>query len=206
MVFVFRHISSKSYEILQTSTSLRSPSQSTLRDYTHFLPAKIGFAAETDQHLVDVAFLSNHLNKYVILVMDEMRIKQYLVYDKHEGRLIGFVNLENINNQLIEFENALPSESTEPTLASTMLVFMVRGLFYKLNYPYVQFACNNLSGVQIFDPMWEAVSRLERLGFCVLGISCDGASTNQRLWKLHVDKDELVNKAPNCFAEDDSSF
>ena len=78
-----RHISSKSYEILRTSAGLRLPSQSTLRDYTHYIAAKIGFSAEIDCHLVDIAFLSNHLNKYVILVMDEVHIKHDLVYDKH---------------------------------------------------------------------------------------------------------------------------
>ena len=99
-----RHVSSKSYEILRTSTSSRLPSQSMLWDYTHYLPAKIGFSAEIDQHLVDVAILSNQLNKYVILVMDEVHIKQDLVYDKPKGRLVGFINLGNVNIQLIEFE------------------------------------------------------------------------------------------------------
>ena len=201
-----RHISSKSYEILRTSAGLRLPSQSTLRDYTHYIPAKIGFSAEIDCHLVDIAFLSNHLNKYVILVMDEVHIKHDLVYDKHEGCLVGFVNLGSTNNQLVEFENALCAEKSEPTLASTMLVFMVRGLLSNLNYPYVQFACNNLSGSQLFDPMWEAVSRLERLDFCVLGLTCDGASPNRRLWKLHTDKHEFVYKVPNCFSEDKRDF
>ena len=200
-----RHVSSKSYEILRTS-GLRLPSQSTLRDYTHYLPAKIGFSPEIDQHLVDIAFLSNHLNRYVNLVMDEVHIKHDLVYDKHEGCLVGFINLGSTNNQLIEFENALCTEKTEPTLASTMLVFMVRGLLNKLNYPYVQFACDKLSGSQMFDPMWEAVSRLERLGFCALGLTCDGASPNRHLWKLHTDKHELVYKVPNCFAEDKRDF
>ena len=46
----------------------------------------------------------------------------------------------------------------------------------------------------MFYPMWEAVSRLERLGFCVLGLSCDGASPNCRLWKLHNNHDELIHK------------
>ena len=138
--------------------------------------------------------------------MDKVHIKHDLVYDKHEGCLVGFINLGNTNNQLIEFENALRTEKTEPTLASTMLVFMVRGLITKFNYPYVQFACNDLSGSQMYDPMWEAVSRLERLGFCVLGLTCDGASPNWRLWKLHTDTDNLVYKVPNCFAEDKRDF
>jgi len=94
-----------------------------------------------------------------------------LLYDKQNGSLIGFVDLGNTNNQIKEFEKALSAEKTDRELASTMLVFMVRGLLCKFNYPYVQFAYNDVSGSQMFDPMWEAVSRLDRLGFCVLGWS-----------------------------------
>jgi len=118
------------------------------------------------------------------LVMDEIHIKSGLVYDKHQGSLIGFINLGNANNMLLEFENALSDGKHWQQLASSILVLMVRGIFQKLNYPYAQFACNNLSGDLIFGPVWEAISRLERLGFCVLGITCDGASPSQRLWKL----------------------
>lgn len=204
-----RHLSGKSYELLRSSGCIKLPSQSTLRDYTHCIPSGIGFSVEVDQNLVDVAFLSNELNKYVFLIMDEVHIKRDLVYDKHEGCLIGFINLGEINNQLIEFEHALAAdqESTQPTLASTMLVLMVRGLFAKLNYPYAQFACSDVSGGLLFDPVWKAVARLEKLGFYVLGLTCDGASANRRFWKLHSQSnDELTYKVLNPFANDSRQF
>ena len=78
-----------------------------------------------------------------------------------------------------------------------MLVLMVRGLFCKLNFPYAQFACSSMSEGLLFDPVWEAVSRLERLGFRVLGLTCDGASSNRRLWKLHSSTDEMIYRVPN---------
>ena len=90
------------------------------------------------------------------------------MYDKHQGSLIGFVNLGNTNNQLLEFEKNLNGEQHEQQLASSMLVLMVRGVFQKFNYPYAQFACSNLSGDLMFDPVWKAISRLERMGFRVL--------------------------------------
>lgn len=84
-----------------------------------------------------------------------------------------------------------------------MLVLMVRGLFYKLNYPYAQFACNSISGNQMFNSVWEAISRLQRLGFCVLGLTC-GGSPNHQLWKLHTNKRKgLIYKVPNVFARDE---
>ena len=57
-----------------------------------------------DQAIVDAANLSVELHKYVTLIMDEIYIKSDLVYDKHEGTLVGFVNIGGINNQILEFE------------------------------------------------------------------------------------------------------
>ena len=196
-----RHLSGKSYDLLRTSGCIKLLSQSTLRDYTHHIPAGIGFSAEVDQHIVDVAFLSSELIRYVIFVMDEMHIRQDLVYDKHDGSLIGFVDLDSTNNQILEFESALAAGKTEPKLATAMLTFMVRGLL--CNYPYVQSACHDITGNQMFSLMWEGVVRLKRLGFCVLGVTCDGASPNRQLWRLHGDtSDELIYKVPNIFADE----
>ena len=201
-----RHLSGKSYEHLRQSGCLKLPSQATLRDYTHYIPTKTGFSTEVDRDLLDVAFLNNDLNRYVMIIMDEVHIKNDLVYDKHQGCLVGFIDLGNTNNRLLEFESALCGDKSQPQLALSMLVLMVRGLFYKLNYPYVQFACSSISGDLMFDPVWEAVSRLERLGFRVLGLTCDGGSPNRRLWKLHSEKEELIYKVPNLFASDGPRF
>ena len=97
--------------------------------------------------------------------MDEIFIKSDLVYEKHDGSLIGFVNISNVNNQLLEFEAMIEKGNPCPSLASSMMVFMVKELLHKFDYPYAQFACGNLSGDLIFDPIWEAVARLERRGF-----------------------------------------
>ena len=85
--------------------------------------------------------------------MDKVHIKNDLVYDKYQGHLIGFMNLGNINNRLLEFEHAMSGGHSELSLASSMLVLMVRGLFFKLNYPYAQFACDSLGGDLLFDPV-----------------------------------------------------
>ena len=177
-----------------------------MRDYTHYIPTKTGFSTEIDRDLLYVAFLNNELNRYVMIIMDEVHIKNDPVYDKHQGCLVGFIDLGNTNNRLLEFESALYGDKSQPQLALSMLVLMVRGLFYKLNYPYVQFACNSITGELMFDPVWEAVWRLETLGFRVLGLTCDGGSPNRRLWKLHSEKEELIYKVPNVFASDGPRF
>ena len=140
--------------------------------------------------------------RYVGLVLDEVHIKDDLVYDKHEGTLVGFVNLGDTNNHLLQFEATLTADSPPRLLANSMLVLMVRGLFSNLNFPYAQFACSKLTGDLLIDPVWEAISRLERQGIRVLSLTCDGASTNQRLWKLHSEGGEFIHKVNNIFAAD----
>jgi len=112
------------------SGCIKLPSQRTLRDYTHYTNARIRLSAEVDQHLIDIADLSKNLNKYIVLIMDKVHIK-------------------------------------EAPFASSMLVHG-QGTFWKLNYPYAQFACDSLCGEQLFNPVWEAIARLK------IGLSCTG--------------------------------
>ena len=106
-----RHLSGKAYKNLRQTGCIYPPSQRTLRDYMYFHSTTIGFSVEVDQQLLDAAKLEDTLNQYVLLVLDEMYIKEELVYDKHEGDLIGFSNLGNINNYLLKFEASLTSDS-----------------------------------------------------------------------------------------------
>ena len=153
-----------------------------------------------EKEIVRCADLSKELNKSVTLVIDEVHVKEELVYNKHQGNLIGFVNLGETNNHLLKLQEMLQGGQDHHALANSMLVFMVRGLFTKFNFPYAQFSCSDLSGDLMFDPFWEAIARLERQGFNVLAVTCDGASTNRRLWKLHADGNEMIYKIPNVYA------
>ena len=66
-----------------------------------------------------------------------MYIKSDLIYDKYESTLIGFVNVGDINNHLLEFQATITSGEAAPSLASTMMVFMVKGMLHKFDYPYL---------------------------------------------------------------------
>ena len=92
----------------------------------------------------------------------------------------------DVNSHLQAFEHSLSADQSScATLANTMLVFMVRGLFSSLKYPYAQFPSHSLSCDELFHPFWESVSRLERLGFKVMGLCCDGLAANRRFFSLH---------------------
>ena len=92
------------------------------------------------------------------IVMDEMYIKEDLVYNKNSGGLVGFTNLGQINTHLLQFQHSLEGGKENPsrTLAKTMLVFMVRGLSQRLQFPYAQFPCTaTMSGDMLYDLVWE---------------------------------------------------
>ena len=162
-----RHKSSGAYELLRDSGCISLPSQRTLRDYTHYVSSSVGFSDDVDVHLGRAAKIESceEYQKCVVMLMDEMYVKDELVYDKHTGYVIGFVNLGDINSHLLAFEESLSHKSAPtPSLATTMMVFMVQGLLSSL---YVQFPCHKLTGQLLFNPFWEAIFRLERLGLKV---------------------------------------
>ena len=109
-----------------------------------------------------------------------------IMYEQiYVGSLIGFTNIGDINGHLLEFERSLNGLEVEDRLDESMLVVMVRGLFSKVEIPYVQFPCVELSGDQMYEPLWNAVGRLERCGFRVLAPVCDGLAANRWLFRLH---------------------
>ena len=140
-------------------------------------------------------------DKYIVLLMDEMKIQADLVYDKHTGKitilckhalcmaakigaLIGFTNIGEVNNHLNDFERSLKEDNPVTPLATSMLVIMIRGLFSNISFPYAQFPCTELSGYHLYNIFWEAVGRQELCGFRVMGLICDGLSANRRLFRI----------------------
>ena len=182
-------MSSPAYDALRSTGVLTLPCERTLRDYTHWMEAGPGFIDSDDEHLMNQTDISciPEFQKYVCLVFDEVKIKDDLVYDKNTAEIIGFTNLGNINNHLMELEHS--ETGSLRTVATSMLVFMVRGLFLKLNYPYAQFPCTSLSGDQLFPMVWGCIERLEACGFKVITLTADGASCNRKFFKMHQNED-----------------
>jgi hypothetical protein len=197
-----RHQSGRAYELLRDSGCIALPSQRTLRDYSHYVAATSGFSDATDQQLMEAAGVSTaeEWQKCVVLILDEMHVREDLVYEKHTGALIGFTDFGDINNHLLRLERSLDEKSANEPLAKAMMVFMVRGLFTRLQFAYAQFPVIKLTGELLFAPFWEAVRRCERCGLKVLAATADGASVNRRLIKLHGASGDVVHKVTNPYA------
>lgn len=179
------HHSSGAYSTLRSSGVIALPSERTLSDYRHHSPAKCGFSAATDIQLLEAVKQQKpaHLAKYVVVVLDEMYIKEGLVFQRSSGALIGYQDLGEINNILHDAKSQIenPSNCNRP-LAKRMLVLMVRGIFSSLKFPYMQFPASSTKGADLFPIFRQVVSRLTRLGIHVLAATCDGASDNRRLF------------------------
>ena len=99
---------------------------------------------------------------YVILLFDEMKVKEDLVFDKHTCELIGFINLGEINNILDRLEHHRGIDDndtpvTENDIATHMLQFMVRGILTKLEFPLACIPTRDSTGDMLFPLVWQAI-------------------------------------------------
>ena len=197
--------SSKAYDMVRKTGVFHLPSGRTLRDYTHFAPATCGFNASSDEQLLEAANKTkpHHLSKQVVLLVDEMYVKEGLVFNKTSGALVGYVDLGDINGYLRDFERQITHESSGTSsrpVAKTVAVFMVRGLFSSLQFPYAVFPSCSIKGSDLFPLLWEAIGRLTQNGFHVLAITADGCKSNRKLFQLHSKDSKPVHKVQNIFS------
>lgn len=101
-----------------------------------------------------------------------------------------------------QLETDCQDNSKHPQLATHLLVFMIRGIFFKMNFPYAHFGSADLTGDVLFPIVWEVVQQIEGLGLKVISIVADGASQNRKFFRMHgsSDSSDLVYKTLNVYA------
>ena len=120
------------------------------------------------------------------LLLDEMKIKWGLVFSQATGKLIGFSEIGDNNEELLEFERKISGK--ERDLATHILAFMARTYFRISISQLVIFALKGFNSDQIFPCVWEAIGVLESIGLKVCACICDGATPNWKFFKLHAMK------------------
>jgi len=200
------HRSSGAYETLRKSGVIQLPTSRTLRDYRHLSTSQPGFSVIADQQLLELIqqVRPSNLAKYVLIIMDEMYIKEGLVYNKATGALIGFSDLGGVIQQLDDYEQTLSTDVPHSRpIAKTMFVMMVRGIFCNINFPYAQFPVASAKAEDIFPLLWKTIGRLELNGLHVLGVTGDGASINRKLFRMHTqDKGKIIHKTVNVYSDE----
>ena len=136
------------------------PSERTLRDYTNYIKGKLGFQPQVLEMLQRESNIDSQpeTGHYVMLTLDEMKIKEDIMYDKNTGEMIGFINLGDINNPIQDLQR--DNEADHPPVATHLLTFMVRGVFTDLEFPIAHFGTDNLTAGTLFPIVWEGVQHL----------------------------------------------
>lgn len=137
--------SGKTYDIIRESGFVSLPSRRTLRDYTNWIKLKSGFNAEV-LNFIAREFKVHTLplwKRYVTLVLDEMKIREDIVFNKTTGEILGFVDYGqgSFDDRFTELRERCKkgSQISERTVATHMLALMVRGIFFKMDIPIAQF-------------------------------------------------------------------
>ena len=160
----YRHIASK------RNAFLVLPHVNTLKRYLNFTAPTTGFNPDVIQRLIVDSKLSTlkYHERNVSLLFDEMKIKSGLVYKRSSGKLIGFTEMGELNEELREFNSLCESsDETEREFASYVNVFMVRGISSRLCYSFGYHASLGFTADQLYPVVWEATRILEAIGFMV---------------------------------------
>lgn len=122
-----KYLSTSAYRAIQQSGIISLPSARTLDDYTHWMTPQSGLQIEFVEELGRL--LAQHLpsgQHDCTLAMDEMKIKSGLVFNKHSGTLVGFVDLGSVNRDIEQVMGGDTQDSLSWNLASQVFVIMAR--------------------------------------------------------------------------------
>ena len=195
-------LSSAAYHSLRSSGFIKLPSERTLRDYTHYFKSKPGFQVEVEHMLMKEVGMDTiqEYQRFVTILFDEIKVKESIVYDKHNSHVLGFVELNDVYDKLLQLED---SQDSHQPIATHILALMVRGVFSDLCFPVAHFPTKDICGDQLFSIIWEAVERIERLGLKVVALTGDGCSPNRKFFHMHTTKSkELCYKTENIYTTD----
>ncbi|KAJ1524599.1 hypothetical protein ONE63_011084 [Megalurothrips usitatus] len=177
------------YELLRQTGVVKLPSRRTLFDYSHSKPVNEGIDKVVLESVSErLARFKEKLKKFRVLMTDEMYISQNLVFQKTSGRLIGYTSLDDLDAEVKSLEKCLdkPNEEVEKTVATKVLVYMIKGVTNGIKEVVATFAVGNLSANQLYMWTWQVIGALERSGIAVIALVCDGSSVNRTFIKKHT--------------------
>ena len=196
----FLSLASKSksaYEELRNSNILRLPSTRTLVDYKNLIKPGTGFRKEIIDNLCEITKDYSNVERYIVLLFNEIKIRSNLVFNKHTEELIGFLDLGDpqINYNMLEDESKL---------ATYVLCFYLRGIATNLKHSFAHFATSGATTTEMFPLFWEAASLLQfNCNLWVIAATSDGASSNRKLFRMlggELKQGKVVYKTRNIVA------
>lgn len=129
-----------------------------------------GFCYKLLSTLKKVTKSMSDLDKFCVLIFDEMSIKSSLHYNAKTDTIMGFLNYggKNLTNKNV--------------LATHALVFMIRGLCKQWKQPFGYFLTGNSIPSSDFKCLLlEAIDLVTNAGFKIVCLICDQSPINQGL-------------------------
>ena len=186
LAILLRCQSKAAYATLRNTGILKLPGESTLKDYTNAVLPQAGFNQNTLKELEKKTEDWPESKRFVVLMHDEMSIKEDLVFDRRSGEVVGFINPANW----------MPDGQT---LATHVLVFMAVGINTSLKTTIGYMATRTCTADALYPLLWKAIGHLEICGLKVIASVSDKATPNQRLYRLHRQDNQVCYKAVNMF-------
>ena len=177
------------------------PSLRTLRDKKNYIRPRRGFNPDIINDLSEKTKEFSPAERFVTILFDEMKIQEDLVWDKHTGELIGFVDLGDIDTNYATLQDF-------KQLATHVLVFLLKSVVNPLSFSLATFATTGATSYQICPIFWKAVNIHENINLKVIAVTADGASSNHKSFRMHKTLDgdsqeSVVYRAKNLFSKDE---
>ena len=196
MIRLALHIKLHSSQLLDDlrANFIELPGDRTLYDYSHFTDATEGVNPDVLKIVYDRMKKNNDKHqRNVTLMFDEMSVSKKLVFNRKSRELVGYVNLDDVQKEVISMEDALKKEITiEPPQATKMLSFMIKGITSFLKFLVASYRTSNITAEELYRRTWNTVSDIEKLGLYVRVITCDGASVNRKFIRMHPPEDGQI--------------
>ena len=154
------------------------PSRRHLRDYKNCIRPHQGFNKDIANELLEKVKNFSDNENFFVMLMDEIKIQENHVWDKHTGDIIGYVDFGDA-----ELNYATLQKSTD--IATHVLVFLLRSAVNPLKFSLANFATTGATSSQMFPLLWKAISICELNSLKVLAVTCDGASPTHKLFHMH---------------------
>ena len=121
------------------------------RNYKNYIRPERGFNKNIINELKNKIKNFSDNEKFFVILMDEMKIQSNLVWDKHIGERIGYVDLGDTELNYATLEKS-------DNIATHILAFLIRSSVNPFKFSLANFATSGASASQMFPLLWKAIS------------------------------------------------